>query len=241
VIQAVFFDLYNTLCRFDPAPEVSQVETLFQEGVSIDKASIAQAYPFADDYMADENERWPIKDRSLDERKDFFSHYEHVLLQKAGLDVSLEFASKIFARLRDLPQKFALFEDVITTLEKLKSEGKMVGILSNLDQDIDQVIDALSLSDYIDCAISSLQVGVSKPDPVFFQAALQRLDVTAGEAIHVGDQYKSDIQGARAAGIRPVLINRIGHSLAPDDCPQIESLEDLFPIIREFESDSFGI
>lgn len=241
MIQAVFFDLYNTLCRFDPAPEVSQAEMLFQEGVSIDKDLIARAYPFADDYMADENERWPIKDRSLDERKDFFSRYEHVLLQKAGLDVSLEFASKIFAKLRDLPQSFALFDDVIPTLEKLKSEGRLVGILSNLDQDIDQVVDALSLSIYIDFAISSLQVGVSKPDPMFFQAALERVNVTADETMHVGDQYKSDIQGARGVGIRPVLINRTGHSLAPDDCPQIESLEGLFAIIREFESDSFGI
>ena len=236
MIRAVFFDLYNTICRFDPAPEHSQAEILLDEGISVDKDSIAYAYPFADEYMATENERLPIKDRSLEERNDFFAHYEHVLLQNAGLDVSLDFADKIFSKLRKIPQRFALFDDVIITLEKLKSEDRIIGILSNLDQDIDQVIDSLSLSDYVDFAISSLQVGVSKPDPIFFQAALQRANVAAVETIHIGDQYKSDVQGARGVSIRPVLINRTGHDLAPNDCHQIESLSDLFPVIREFES-----
>ena len=127
------------------------------------------------------------------------------------------------------------------TFEKLRSEDRIIGILSNLDQDIDQVIDSLSLSAYIDFSISSLQVGVSKPDPIFFQAALQHAKVAPVEAIHIGDQYKSDVQGARGASIRPVLINRTGHSLAPDDCYQIESLGEIFSIIREVESDQSSI
>ena len=83
-------------------------------------------------------------------------------------------------------------------------------------------------------------MGVSKPDPLFFQAAIQRANVAPAEVIHIGDQYKSDVQGARGASIYPVLINRTGHSLAPDDCHQIESLGGLFPIIREFESNQPG-
>jgi len=57
--------------------------------------------------------------------------------------------------------------------------------------------------------------------------ALQRAGVDASEAIHVGDQYKIDVAGARGVGINPILIDR--YDLYPEfsDCPRIRNLTEL--------------
>ncbi|MEK0338355.1 MAG: HAD-IA family hydrolase, partial [Nitrosopumilus sp.] len=71
------------------------------------------------------------------------------------------------------------------------------------------------------------EVGTDKPEPPIFLAALQRAGVNASEAVHVGDQYKLDVIGARGVGITPVLIDR--YDLYPEvsDCPRIHRLTEL--------------
>jgi putative hydrolase of the HAD superfamily len=75
--------------------------------------------------------------------------------------------------------------------------------------------------------VTSKEVGVDKPNPLIFQAALQRAVVDASEAVHVGDQYKMDVVGARGVGINPILIDR--YNLYPEvsDCPRIRNLSEL--------------
>jgi len=70
-------------------------------------------------------------------------------------------------------------------------------------------------------------VGADKPEPAIFLAALERAGVNAAEAVHVGDQYKLDVVGARGVGINPILIDR--YDLYPEvsDCPRIRSLTEL--------------
>jgi putative hydrolase of the HAD superfamily len=58
-------------------------------------------------------------------------------------------------------------------------------------------------------------VGKEKPDPGIFHVALERVGAEAAEAMHVGDLVPTDVWGARAAGITPVLIDR--DDLHPDD------------------------
>jgi putative hydrolase of the HAD superfamily len=70
-----------------------------------------------------------------------------------------------------------------------------------------------------------------KPHPSIFAAALQRLGVTAAEAVMVGDSFRHDIEGALAAGMRAVLLNR-GDAAAPAvhgsaRVPTIHSLREL--------------
>ncbi len=68
--------------------------------------------------------------------------------------------------------------------------------------------------------------GVEKPDPRLFLLALERLGASPGEAVHVGDFYSVDVVGARAAEVRPILVDEA--DLYPDaDCPRVRSLADL--------------
>jgi len=87
-----------------------------------------------------------------------------------------------------------------------------VGIVTN-NQVTEQVekLNFLGISDIVDPLIISEAVGVAKPDPAIFRAALKSAGVEPGEAVMVGNSWRDDVLGARSAGIRPVWFNRFGH------------------------------
>ena len=80
---------------------------------------------------------------------------------------------------------------------------------------------------YLDMVLSSQEIGSAKPDPLIFIAALKKLNVQAREAIYIGDQYETDVLGARGAGINPILIDRFDLYLQISDCPRIRSLSEV--------------
>jgi putative hydrolase of the HAD superfamily len=85
----------------------------------------------------------------------------------------------------------------------------------------------LNLEPYLNFVVSSGQVGVDKPDSRFFYAALEKAKVEPTEAVHVGDQYKLDVIGARGVNITPILIDRCDLYPQVSDCPRIHSLNEL--------------
>jgi putative hydrolase of the HAD superfamily len=77
---------------------------------------------------------------------------------------------------------------------------------------------------------------VEKPDPRFFAIALERSGAERATTIHVGDLYHVDVVGARAAGLRGVLLDEAG--LRPDaDCPRVRTLPELADRIGAGEFD----
>ena len=91
-------------------------------------------------------------------------------------------------------------------LARLKAAGLRLGIVSNSDGRVEEALTASGLRDLFDVVIDSGLVGVEKPDPAIFRAALDALDVRPEEALYVGDLYEVDVIGARAAGIEAVLL-----------------------------------
>ena len=85
--------------------------------------------------------------------------------------------------------------------------------------------------DALDIVIDSADEGVEKPDPRLFEIALSRAGAHADSTIHVGDIYQVDVVGARAAGIRPVLLDE--SDLHPGvDCDRVASLDELVGRIK---------
>ena len=80
--------------------------------------------------------------------------------------------------------------------------------------------------------VVSEEVGISKPDPRIFVVALERAGVEAPEAVMVGDSWANDVEGARAAGIRPVWFNRDGQTPPDPSVEVIESLEPTEAVLR---------
>jgi FMN phosphatase YigB (HAD superfamily) len=77
----------------------------------------------------------------------------------------------------------------------------------------------------VDGTASSAVVGAAKPAPAVFQDALRLAGVGPDEAVHVGDSLEGDVDGARAAGLRAILLQR--HGEPPEGVETITSLAEL--------------
>jgi len=109
-----------------------------------------------------------------------------------------------------------------------------VGVVSNWDTRLRKISDALGLTALVDFLVISAEAGVRKPDARIFQQALERAGVRPEEAIHVGDHPEEDGEGARRAGLRPVMIDRAKRVTAkefPAGMPVVTSLTDLYRLL----------
>jgi putative hydrolase of the HAD superfamily len=79
--------------------------------------------------------------------------------------------------------------------------------------------------------LDSTVVGVAKPDPRIFELALEALDVPAERAVHVGDTPGADVDGARAAGVHPVLVDPYDFH-ADLDVERVRSVVDVVEVVR---------
>ena len=225
--KAVFLDFYNTLVRFWPPLDEIQQAACSELGLNAPKEGIRRGYVRADEYMSEEGAKRPLAERNEDERDEFFAAYEQIVLRGAGLEVSLQLARDVWKMAIQVPKDFTLFDDVISGLELLRQRNVVTGLISNLRRDMTVLCEQLGLSAYLDFVVTPVEAGAEKPDNRVFLAALERAQVDPAEAVHVGDQYKADAQGARAVGITPVLMDREGWHQHIDDCPRIASLPEL--------------
>jgi HAD superfamily hydrolase (TIGR01509 family) len=112
------------------------------------------------------------------------------------------------------------------SLARLRAAGFRLGVVSNSDGRVEQALQAAGLRPYFDVVVDSALIGVEKPDPRIFHAALTALGVAPEEALYVGDLYEIDVVGARAAGIEAVLLGRSEAGSYPG-CRIAPSIEEL--------------
>ncbi len=105
-------------------------------------------------------------------------------------------------------QPWLIYDDVLPALTNWRKMGIELGIVSNFDSRIYSVLEALELKEFFSSVTISTQVGAAKPDPQIFAIALEKHDCPPTAAWHIGDSFTEDYHGARAAGLRGILINR---------------------------------
>ena len=231
MIKAISFDFYNTLVQFWPPLDEIQQAACRELGLNVSKSSLEHGYSVADGFFNQENGRRSLASRSVKERSEFFALYEQMILENAGMPVSLDLAGQVWEMAMTIPKDFVPFDDTIPVLAALKGEGYRLGVLTNLRRDIGELCRRLGLAPYLDFCINAEEAGAEKPHAPIFLAALERASVDAEEAVHVGDQFESDILGARGVGMHGVLIDRGGWHNKIQDCPIIASLSELDPLL----------
>jgi FMN phosphatase YigB (HAD superfamily) len=92
-------------------------------------------------------------------------------------------------------------------LELLRGAGARLGVISNWDDSIDDVLTRTGVRPYLEVVVASYRVGWSKPNRRIFDAALAAAGVEAAQAWHVGDDVYADARGALDAGLRTVLVD----------------------------------
>jgi HAD superfamily hydrolase (TIGR01549 family) len=232
MIKTVFLDFYGTMGRFVPEAASIQTRACALEGITVSLDSLAQAYPTADRYMAEENARIPVAARPESEQRAFFAEYERRLLKAAGLPVTVEKAGRVWDRVTETSREFDLYDDVLLTLNELRKAGLKTGIISNMPSDrLANEIDRLGLRDLIDVSTTSGEAGVTKPHPAIFRAALAKAGVEPGEALHVGDDYEGDVVGAQNAQMHALWLVRQVSGDTHNNCPAITSLRKVLPYL----------
>ncbi len=118
-----------------------------------------------------------------------------------------------------------VFRDVRPALRQLRGQGYRLAVVSNWEPSLEQTLQRLGLRSYFEAVVTSAVEGVGKPDPRLFLIALERLGITAGEAVSVGDNIERDVQAAQQAGLQGILLDRFHDH--PDFTPRVESLTEL--------------
>jgi putative hydrolase of the HAD superfamily len=102
-------------------------------------------------------------------------------------------------------------EGVIEHVRDLAATGVAIAVVSNADGLVEAALRRCEIA--FDVVIDSTIVGFAKPQPEIFALALEKLNVKAGDAVHVGDMASADVDGAHAAGVRPLHLDPF------EDCP----------------------
>ena len=208
-IRAVFFDVGATLAYPHPSFHAVIARVLGEHGVEVTAEQVLAAEPKVWEAVESYQRQGGYFTRSDEESRQFWYWIYETFLRLLGVPEP-----------RDLPQRlygefirhetYRLYPDSLPALQALHQRGVLLGVISNWEEWLEQLLLHLEIARYFGVTIISGVHGVEKPDPRIFALALDRLGVTAAESAHVGDSVRHDVEGARNAGLTPVLIDRLG-------------------------------
>ncbi len=230
MIKAVFFDLYQTLIHYDPPREKIEQDVLRDHGIEVPLEKIRRAIFIADELLYTDLARLSWNKRTTEEKLDLYLRYQDCLLKEAGVDASQQLIREVTRKMQQFDSRKVLFDDVEPTLTLLREKGLILGLISNVDSDITPLCQELGLSALLQIVVTSQDVGIGKPHPEIFREALRQAEVNPNEAIYVGDQYQIDVEGANAAGMQGVLLDR-GELKETTTYPKINGLNELIEFI----------
>ena len=159
---------------------------------------------FWDGYHRDDNETW----RSDERIEALWREYHRLMLGSLGVVDEDGTLIETILTAQFSPEAWTLYPDVEPALAELAGPDLAIGIVSDWGSNLGQIVSALGLDRWVDFVLASGAEGLAKPDPAFFSAALARAGVQPHEAIMVGDSFRADVVGSRAAGMTGVLLDR---------------------------------
>lgn len=202
-VRAVLVDAFGTLVRLDPpAPRLVR-ELRERLGVEVSEERAERGFAAEIGYYLEHQ----LEGRDQASLADLRGRCAAVLARELGIE-DAEPAAVTGAMLTAL--SFTPYPDAAPALEQMRARGLTVVVASNWDCSLAHFLREAGLWDLLDGAVTSAQAGAAKPDPAVFRAALAVAGVEPEQALHVGDSPEGDLEGARAAGVRGVLLVRDG-------------------------------
>jgi HAD superfamily hydrolase (TIGR01549 family) len=214
VLEAVLFDVDFTLFR--PGPELGPEgyrRTGARHGLELDPARYDEARLAA----LFDLQRHPelVHDEQL-----WVAFTEDIVRGMGGDPGRSRDCALDIVREWERHENFFLYEDALPALEALRGHGLRIALVSNGQRDLEEFARHHGLD--VDACVGSVAHGRVKPHASIFEAALAAVEAVPGTAAMVGDSYADDIEGARALGIRAILVDREG--LHADEPDRIETL-----------------
>jgi putative hydrolase of the HAD superfamily len=220
-VRAVLLDALGTLVELQPpVPRLRRM--LRESGFEVTEEQAAAGFMAEIAYYLDhhlegsDHERLErLRDRCAEE------------MRKALAIPALDHATSRRAMLGSL--EFTPYPDVLPALEELRDRGVARVIASNWDCSLPDWLRPAGILELVDGVVTSAEVGAAKPNPRVFERALAIAGVEAAEALHAGDKVDNDVEGAAAAGVRGVLVQREGSP--PPGVEAVRSLRELSALL----------
>ena len=196
-ITAITFDVGGTL--IEPWPSVGHVYAEVAARWGIDAAPEALNRGFA--------EAWQAR-RAFDHSRAAWQRLvNQTFLAAGGVQPSEACFDAIYRRFAEA-SAWRVFADAQTTLEALAARGLRLGVVSNWDERLRPLLAELNLTKHFGALIISCEAGHTKPDRQIFLRAAAELRCEPAAIVHVGDSVQEDAEGALAAGLQAVLVDR---------------------------------
>lgn len=237
--QAVLLDALGTLVELDDPAARLRAALLEQSGVDVGLDAAARGFGAEIGYYLVNQMRGGDQAGLERLRDDCATEMRDAILAALGeaaapdgpdpLEASraLDHATVRAAMLASLA--FRTFPDVMPALRELRDRGLRLVVVSNWDCSLPEWLDRCGIGELVDGSVSSAVVGEAKPAPAVFEAGLRLAGCDAAEALFVGDSVENDVLGARAAGLRAVLVQRAGDP--PLGVQTVRSLGELSAIV----------
>ncbi|MBK4731275.1 HAD-IA family hydrolase [Oxynema sp. CENA135] len=209
--QVIFFDAVGTLFAVRGTVGETYARLARDYGVTVDSQRLDRA--FIESFRASTPPAFPDAEPSQIPQLEFewWEAISMTTFQRIGAFEQFsnfqEFFKQLFAYFATAEPWF-VYPDVPRTLERLKGSSTQFGILSNFDSRLYRVLQALDLDDFFTSITLSTEVGAAKPDRQIFEVALSKHDCQPERAWHIGDSYKEDYEGAKAAGLHAIWLDR---------------------------------
>jgi putative hydrolase of the HAD superfamily len=220
-VQAVLLDALGTLVEFQPpAPRLRRL--LGQAGFQVSEERAATGFTAEIAYYLDHHLEGSDRER-LERLRDRCAEEMRRALDLPGLDHATARRAMLDAL------EFRPYPDVLPALGELRERGVTLVVASNWDCSLPDWLGPAGITELVDGVVTSAEVGAPKPDPRVFERALAIAGAAPSEALHVGDKVDNDVQGAAAAGVRAVLVQRQGEP--PADVEAVRSLRELAALL----------
>jgi 2-haloalkanoic acid dehalogenase type II len=219
--RAVLFDALGTLLELEPPWPYLRATLARRHGIEVSESVAKEAVLAEIAYYREHHQEGADAQSLRDLRRRCAMVLREHLPQTGELDLD-EVTDVLLDSLRFTP-----FPDTAPALAALRTAGLRLAVVSNWDCSLAGVLSEVGLAGALDEVVVSAQAGIAKPDPRIYTLALERLRRGPQEAIFVGDSPETDIAGARAAGMRALLIDRTGTAAGGSDVETIGSLADL--------------
>ena len=206
--RAIFFDAFGTLILWEESePHLYLSQRLARVGLNVSPGKVAGILKRWEGHLAEKVEREPgFATLAVERNRPFWNYFYTYLLREAGIEEDLSnYIAGIYEGFLD-DENLYPDPEALELLPRLRSQGLILGMISNAPKRLNDLCQRLGLA--LDLIITSAEVGVEKPDPAIFRAALSKAGVKPEEAVYAGDDYNNDVQGAERAGLKAILLDR---------------------------------
>jgi putative hydrolase of the HAD superfamily len=206
--EAVFFDAGYTLLCMDPDQPTIFLRVCSQLNIEIDRERFPEGVQRANALLGPRqpgNVPKPFSQAAVDR---FWTEYNYVLLASCARDTRHATRAELVYRTFAAAITWRVYDDVHGVLSTLRAKGIRLGIISNWTGDLEDVLERVGLRSSFNFALDSARLGYEKPHGEIFDEALRRTGVAPAAALHVGDSPEHDVDGALAAGLRALLLDR---------------------------------